>query len=119
MCQWDMPEAEYALLTPVADVRKVKCIPCGATLAKRNVWTHLAESHPELAQEAWDQWTIRGDYNLVKHGKAIDSFSAFNLAWARKSGLEVPDDDVDQEEGAYVARAGLPFVIANVRSCCH
>ena len=97
-CQWDMPDDEFALLAPVSDFRKVRCTQCDCTVAKSGVWDHLRSSHPEHERGAWNQWTIRGDWGLVKHGKPIDSFSAFNMAWARKSGQPLPDDDQDDSD---------------------
>ena len=75
-----MSNAEYDLLSPEpGNQMEVWCNTCDKSIAKRSIFKHLQDRHPELEAGSW------GDYNLLKKNKVPDEHSPFNIAWTRKA----------------------------------
>ena len=84
-CFVEMSGAEYDLLSPDPDnQREVWRNSCGKSIAKRGIFKHLKDHHPELEADSWD-WCVKGDFNLLKRKKIPDAHSPFNVGWTRKA----------------------------------
>ena len=60
-CFVEMSNAEYDLLSPEpGNQMEVWCNTCDKSIAKRSIFKHLQDHHPELEAGSW------GDYNLLK-----------------------------------------------------
>ena len=125
-CAWEMPDAEFDLLSPVpGNHREVQCNHCGYSFSKRSVFEHLHNYHPELEEDAWNWWTIKGDYNLLKNKRrgdvVLDQFSPYNVGWARRAGHGgapeaegggAPDAEAHAQAGE-IEEAGAPEAAAH------